>query len=60
MAQQRKQMNVGAHEGFAYHSVKLVLPVNDNRFEVDSNTFFKVIKPSIHFNYCSVPTLTIF
>jgi hypothetical protein len=40
MAQQGKQMRVGACEGFGYHSVKLVLLANGNRYEVDSNTFF--------------------
>jgi hypothetical protein len=40
MAQQGKQMRVGAREGFAYHSVKLVLLANGNRYEVDSNTLF--------------------
>jgi hypothetical protein len=40
MAQQGKQMRVGAREGFAYHSVKLVLLANGDRYEVDSNTFF--------------------
>jgi hypothetical protein len=39
MAQQGKQMRVGAREGFAYHSLKLVLLANGNRYEVDSNTF---------------------
>jgi hypothetical protein len=39
MAQQNKQMRVGAREGFAYQSVKLVLLANVNRYEVDSNTF---------------------
>jgi hypothetical protein len=39
MAQQGKQVRVGASEGFAYHSVKLVLLANGNRYEVDSNTF---------------------
>ncbi len=33
-------MRVGAREGFAHHSVKLVLVANGNRCEVDSNTFF--------------------
>ncbi len=41
MAQQGKQMKVGAREGFAYISVKLVLLANSNRYEVDSKTFFK-------------------
>jgi hypothetical protein len=40
MAQQGKQMRVGARKGFAYHSVKLVLLANGNRYEVDSSTFF--------------------
>jgi hypothetical protein len=40
MAQQGKQMRVGARKGFAYHSVKLVLLANGNRYEVDSNMFF--------------------
>jgi hypothetical protein len=39
MAQQGKQMKVGAREGFAYHSIKLVLLANVNRHEVDFNTF---------------------
>ncbi len=33
-------MRVGACEGFAYHSVKLVVLANGNSYEVDSNTFF--------------------
>ncbi len=40
MAQQGEQMKVGAREGFAYHSVKLVLLAKGNRYGVDSNTFF--------------------
>jgi hypothetical protein len=40
MEQQGKQMRVGAREGFAYHSVKLVSLANGNRYEVDSNTFY--------------------
>ncbi len=39
MAQQGKQMRVGAREGFAYHSVELVLLANGNRYKVDSNTY---------------------
>ncbi len=36
MAEQGKQMmRVGAREGFAYHSLKLVLLANGNRYEVD-------------------------
>jgi hypothetical protein len=39
MAQQGKQMRVGARRDFAYHSDKLVLMANNNTFEVDSSTF---------------------
>jgi hypothetical protein len=39
MAQQGKQMRVGACKGFAYHSVELVLLANGNRYEIDSNAF---------------------
>jgi hypothetical protein len=56
MAHQSKQMRVGARKGFAYHSVKLVLPANGNRYEVLSNTFFLVVKPSIHSKSCHVLT----
>jgi hypothetical protein len=38
MAQQGKQVRAGAGKSFAYHSVKLVLLANGNRYEVDSNT----------------------
>ncbi len=40
MAQQGKQMRVGAFEGFGYQSVKLVLPANGNMYEADSYTCF--------------------
>jgi hypothetical protein len=40
MAQQGKQMRVGARKGFAYHSVKLVLLANGNGYEVDSSMVF--------------------
>jgi hypothetical protein len=40
MAQQGKQVRVGAFQGFVYHSVKLVLLANGNRYEVDFNTVF--------------------
>jgi hypothetical protein len=40
MEQQDKQMRVGAREGFANHSVKLVLLANGNRYEVDSTALF--------------------
>jgi hypothetical protein len=50
MAQQGKQMKVGARKGFAYHSVKLVLLAKGNKYEVDSATFsFEVANPSFHF-----------
>jgi hypothetical protein len=60
MGQQGKQMRVGAREGFARHSVKLVLLANVNRYEVDSSTFFQVVKPSIHLKFCPVSILTFF
>ncbi len=53
-------MRVGVREGFPYRSVKLVLLANDNRYEPDSNTIFKVVNPSIHSKYCPVPTPTFF
>ncbi len=40
MAQQGKQMRVGACKGFAHPSLKLVSLANSNRYEVDSKTFF--------------------
>jgi hypothetical protein len=40
MAQQGKQMRVGAREGLAHHSVKLVLLANGNSYGVDSNTLY--------------------
>ncbi len=57
MAQQDKQMRVGACEGLAYHLGKLVSLANGSRYEVDFNTFFQAVKPPIHLKYCSVPTL---
>ncbi len=58
IAQQGKQMRVGAHEGFAFFSVKLVSLANRNRYEVESNTVNQVVEPFIHLIYCPVPTLT--
>ncbi len=40
MAQQGKQMRVGAREGFTYNSVEPVLLIKGDRYKVDSNTFF--------------------
>jgi hypothetical protein len=40
MSQQGKQMRVGARKGFAYHSVKLVLLANGNRYDLDFKTNF--------------------
>ncbi len=49
MAQQGKQMRVGACGGFPYHTFILVLLANGNRYEVDPNAFyFYMVKPSIH------------
>jgi hypothetical protein len=39
MAQQGKQMRVGACKSFAYNSVKMVVLANGRRYELDSNTF---------------------
>jgi hypothetical protein len=48
-------MRVGAREGFAYHSVKLVLLANGNRCEFDSNTFFPSGKALYPFKVLSCP-----
>jgi hypothetical protein len=40
MAQQGKQMRVGARKGFTYRLLKLVLPANSNKFGIDFKTFF--------------------
>jgi hypothetical protein len=40
MAQQGKQMRVGAHESTSYYSVKLVSMAIGKWYEVDSNTLF--------------------
>jgi hypothetical protein len=40
MAQQGKQIRVGACNGFAYRSVKLVLVANGNRYELIPKCFF--------------------
>jgi hypothetical protein len=40
MAQEVKQMRVGACAGFAYNLVKLVLLADHTRYEVDSKTFY--------------------
>jgi hypothetical protein len=61
MAQQGKQVRVGARKGFAYNSVKLVSLAMGERYEFDSNMFnFQVVKPSIPLSYCPVPTLIFF
>jgi hypothetical protein len=43
MAQQRKQMQVGACKGFECHAVKVVLLANGNRYDVDSNTLVMLL-----------------
>jgi hypothetical protein len=53
-------MRVGASEGFAYHSVKLVLLANSNRFEVDSNTFFQSGEALFPFKILHSPNSDIF
>jgi hypothetical protein len=40
MAQQGKRMRFRACNGFAYHSINLVLLANSNRYEVGSTKFF--------------------
>jgi hypothetical protein len=60
MAQQGKQMRVGACEGFAYHSVKLVLLANGNGYEVDSNTFFLSGKALYSFKLLLCPNSDLF
>ncbi len=40
MAQQGNQISVGAREGFAYRSVKLVELANGKRYGFDSNPIF--------------------
>jgi hypothetical protein len=55
-----KVMKDDAREGFSYHSAKLVLLANGNRYAVDSNTFLQVMKASIHLEYSPVPTLSFF
>ncbi len=54
---QDEQMRACAFENFAYHSEKLVSLDNSNKHEVDCNTFFEVVKPSTHLDYCPVRTL---
>jgi hypothetical protein len=54
------QIRVGVLEGFAYYSVKLALLASSNRYEVDSNTFFKVVFPSVHLEDCIASTLTFY
>ncbi len=53
MAQEGRQMRVGAREPLASDSVKVVLLANGNRYEVDHNTFlFQVVKSCIQLKYC--------
>jgi hypothetical protein len=53
MAQQGKQIRVGAREGFAYHSVKLGLLANGNRYDVDSSMYF--ISGKAHYPFEVLP-----
>jgi hypothetical protein len=48
-------MRVGACEGFAYNSVKLVLLANVNRYEVDSSSFFLSDKALVLFKILPRP-----
>jgi hypothetical protein len=60
MAQQGKQMRVGAREGFAYDSVKLVLLANGNRYEVDSDKLFHSGKALYPFRILHCPNSDLF
>ncbi len=60
MARQGKQMRVGAREGCAYHSVRLVLLVDNNEYEVDFNLSGKPLQVFIHSEHSPVPILTFF
>jgi hypothetical protein len=60
MAQQGKQMRVGACKGFAYRSVKLVLLANGNRYKVDSNTVFVSGKALYPFKVLPCPNSDLF
>jgi hypothetical protein len=54
-------MSVGAREGFPYHSVKLGLLANGNRYELDSNTFISSGKALDSFKKnCCVSCLNFF
>ncbi len=54
-------MRVDAREGFAYHSVKLVLLANGNRYEVHSSTFFFVSGKALEpFNKLTCPDPNLF
>jgi hypothetical protein len=53
-------MRVGAREGFAYRSVKLVLLANCNRHDVDFNTFFQAVRSSSHLKNRTVLNMPIF
>ncbi len=53
-------MRVGARKGLAYHSVKLVLLANGNRYEVDSNMLFLSGKVLYPFNVLPCPNSDLF
>ncbi len=55
MAQHGKQMRVGDREGFANHSVKLILLLNSNRYKVYSKTLFLSGKALHQFNILPFP-----
>jgi hypothetical protein len=57
MAQEGKQMRVGACKGFAYNSVELVLLANGSWYEVDSNTFFPSSKALYQFRNVALSQL---
>ncbi len=60
MAQQGKKMRVGAREGLAYHSVKLVLLANGSRYDVDSNMILSKWKTLYVFRILACPNSDLF
>jgi hypothetical protein len=60
MAQQGKQMRVGAREGFPYRLVKTVLLANGDRYGVDSNTFSLSGKALYPFEILRCPSFGLF
>jgi hypothetical protein len=60
MAQQDKQMRVGARKGFEYNSGNLVLLANGHRYEDDSNSFYQSGKTLYQFKSLLCPSSDLF